>query len=133
MSIFVYVLGGLVGIFLLFILMQQLLIRKMQKLKGTPAPELSGREGKVIQKGQRAIFYFYSPQCNACRAITPIIDEMQKKNPRIFKINLAEDREIAMKFGIMATPTTVLIENKMITELLIGPQKKEVLMSLLKR
>ena len=132
MSIIGYVLGGIVVLFLAFIGLQQFMIRKMQKMKGKEAPELSRKEGKAIKKGQKALFYFYSPQCGACRTITPVIEEMMKKNRRVFKVNLAEDREIAMKFGIMATPTTIVVEKQMIKELLIGPQREEVLLELMR-
>ena len=61
------------GIIALFFGMQFFMVFKMRMKKGKPAPSLSGKLGQLINSGQKALFYFYSPGCRACRYMTLVI------------------------------------------------------------
>ena len=87
--------------------------------------------GKVVRKGRPALFYFYSPQCGACRVMTPVIKEMEKAGKDVFAIDISVDMATARKFGVMATPTTVQINKGIIEDILIGPRPKAALEALI--
>ncbi len=125
--IVIYIIGGVI---LAFFTLQYIMILKMKRKKGKPAPVLDGNYQKAMKKG-KSLFYFYSPSCGACRPMTPIIEKIGKKHRNVFTINIQHDLDTARKFGIMGTPATVLVENGTIGEFLIGPQKEEVLQGLL--
>lgn len=124
----IYILSGL---FVLFVLLQLGMSLKSRMQKGKEAPHLDGSYGKAIQDGRKALFYFYSPACGACRPMTPVIEKLQQQHPNVFKINVAHEMATARKFGIMATPSTVLVENNRIAEFLLGPQREDKLAALL--
>ena len=126
--IILYIIGGVV---ILFLLLQFSMVFRMRLQKGKPAPSLSGRAGRAVQSGQKSLFYFYSPTCRACRQMTPVIDELAKKDKRIFKIDVSKDLATAKKFGVMGTPSTVLVEAGKIAEFLVGAQPRERLLALL--
>ncbi len=124
----VYIIGG---IFLAFILLQFFLRHRMKRMKGQPVPEVSGETGRALKGKEPVLIYFYSPACGACRQMTPVVEDMASRNFNVFLVNVAEDMETAMKFGVMGTPTTVLAEEGVIREIVIGPRQREELYSLL--
>ena len=127
--IVLYILGSLVGAFFVLVIgMRIMMVSKAKKQEGKPVPDLGGKPGKWVKKGKPALFYFYSPNCGACKAMTPIVQKMSKDRKDVFAIDLSKDRAIAMKLSIMATPTTVVIKNGLVQKFLIGPLPKSTLM-----
>jgi thioredoxin 1 len=118
---FVYILIGLVIVFFAF---QYLMVIKAKFKKGKPAPELSGSLNTAVQKYDKVLIYFFSPSCGACRSMTPLIEEYKRKKKNFFSIDVSRDSETAGKFGIMATPSTVIVEKGTIREFLLGPIPK---------
>jgi thioredoxin 1 len=92
---------------------------------------VSGPVGKAIQRGDRVLLYFFSPGCGACRPMTPMIEKISKSRKNVFPIDISRDMTIARKFGVMGTPSTVLVETGKISEFLVGPQPEEKLRSLI--
>ncbi|NIA29933.1 MAG: conjugal transfer protein TraF [Actinobacteria bacterium] len=126
--IILYIVGGLVVAFLLF---QYSMVFKMRLQKGKPAPEVGGKAGRAIQGGRKALFYFYSPGCRACKQMTPIIEKLSENNKSIVKIDISLDMTTAKKFGVMGTPSTVLVQAGKIAEFLVGPQTEDRILALL--
>jgi len=117
----VYIFIGFVIVFFLF---QYLMVFKSRLKRGKPAPEISGNFKDAMRNNEKVLFYFFSPSCGACRTMTPIIKEYEQKNKNYFSIDLSKDFETARKFGVMATPSTVVVEKGTIKEFLLGPQSK---------
>ena len=117
----------ILGIIALFLGMQFFMVFKMRMKKGKPAPSLSGKLGQLINSGQKALFYFYSPGCRACRDMTPVIQQMSRRNKRVVPVDISKDMSTAQKFGVMGTPSTVLVQQGVIREFMVGPQPVEKL------
>ena len=109
--------GGIIGIFLVLRLI--LWFRSWSK-KGKPAPKVGGKLGTLIDKGENVIAYFYSPACGACNIQEKILNKVQKNFSNIIRINVTRETSVAKNFGIMGTPTTVLIKNSKIQEYFVG-------------
>lgn len=122
-----YVVIAIVGFFVFMRLMVGL-SGKMKK--GKKIPPFSGEIGKKIQAGEKMLLYFYTPSCGACRAMTPVIEEMKKKKNNVYKINLAKERNIGQIFGVMGTPATVIVENSTIDQFILGARTEKFLTSL---
>ncbi len=125
---FLYAIGGFVVLFFGF---QYLMVLKMKLKKGKAAPALSGKYEKAVRSGKKSMFYFYSDNCGACRAMTPVIEQYARKNPNYFKIDVQNDMQTARKFGVMGTPSTVIVEGGKIVEFLVGPVSEEKIDALL--
>ena len=106
------------------------LVWRLKRREGKPAPELSGRPGKMMRRKGGALFYFYSPGCSACRATTPVIQRMARSDDRVFPVDVSRDMATARKFGVMATPTTILVRNGLLAKVVVGPQSEEMLRGL---
>ena len=124
------VLSIVVGIVALFIGMQLFMVLKMKFKKGKQAPDLDGKAGRMINSGDKLLFYFYSPGCRACKPMTPFIKNMAKKNKKIFPVDISQDMTTAQKFGVMGTPSTVVVEAGKIVEFLVGFQPEDRVRSL---
>ena len=127
MSFLTYVGIGAIAIVALFVGTQFLLVSRMRRQRGKHAPELDGKAQRWLKKGKPALFYFYSPSCGACRAMTPVVKTLEKERGGVFPVDISRDMETARKFGVMATPTTVVVDNGIIREVLIGPQPRTTL------
>lgn len=130
---YVYAILGIVGgLIVLFLGLQFFLVARMRRQKGKPAPELSGKIGQWVSKGKAAMFYFYSPSCGACRAMTPAVKKLAKsRKGGVYPIDISQDMATARKFGVMATPTIIVVEKGIIQQVLIGPQPTSALKQLL--
>ncbi len=130
--IIVYILGGLLfGFIALIVVMRVLISTRARKLQGKAAPELRGRMQTWVSGGRRALFYFHSPGCGACRAMTPVVERLQKEAKGVFAVDVSLDLDTARRFRVMATPTTVLIDGGIIEQVLIGPQPQAALEGML--
>jgi thioredoxin 1 len=122
MQTFMFIGAALAGIVVVFIVGQLMLVHKMKRQQGKPAPGLTGKPEKWIRSGKPALFYFYSPSCGACREMTPVVRRLEKKHKGVFAVDISQDMETARKFGVMATPTTIQVTKGIIRQVLIGPQ-----------
>ncbi|NOQ97404.1 MAG: hypothetical protein GQ561_04495 [Calditrichae bacterium] len=117
MNNLIFVVVGIVGLFLLFQLIMKF---KSWSRRGKEAPKVGGALGKAILKGEKTIAYFYSPTCRACKTQEKYLPSVQNKVNNIFRINAAKERETATAFGVMGTPTTVIIEAGIIKDYFVG-------------
>ncbi len=124
MLILVYI---LVGIFIAFMGMQYIVILRSKRNKGRRVEQVGGKIGKAIATGERAMVYFYSPSCRACKYQTPVIDRLISDGHKVHKVDISRDMATARKFGVMATPTTVVLQGNEIVEFLVGAKPEEKL------
>jgi len=74
----------------------------------------------MVKSGSKVMMYFYSPNCRACKALTPVLRALSKKHKNVFSINIAKDMDTARKLGILGTPSIVLVEDGIIKEFMAG-------------
>ncbi len=119
-----------IAVIAFFVLMNLSIVSRAKFKKGKSVPELGGRIGEAIKRGGKVVLYFYSPTCSACKIQTPIIDKLLIEydlKAKIFKIDVNQDANVALKLGVVGTPSTVLIENGKIKEFFIGVKSEEIL------
>jgi len=110
----------IVGVIGLFILLQLLFKFRSWSWRGKPAPAVGGALGKSILKGEKILAFFFSPACRACKTQERYLPGIQEKFKNIHRINAAKDQDTARAFGVMGTPTTVIIENGVIKDYFVG-------------
>jgi thioredoxin 1 len=125
-TIFLIVLG-LVGF---FVFMRIFVWLNGKLKKGKEIPPFSGEISERIQKGDKLLLYFYSPSCGACKAMTPVVDEMMSEKNNVYKINLSKDYNIGKIFGIMGTPATIVVHESKIDQFILGARSKKFLIEL---
>jgi thioredoxin len=128
MATIIYV---VLGVVLLIFLLQFVMIIAAKKSRGKKLSGLSGKLKSLEKNDSKGLVYFFSPSCHACKAQTPIIKELQSSNNNVFDIDISKDMNTAKVFGIKATPTTIIVENGMISQVLLGVKQKNILKSYL--
>lgn len=128
MATLLYIVIAVVG---LFMVLQIFMVLKMKLKKGSAAPQLDGKAGKMMQGQHKALFYFFSPGCRACKPMTPYVKKMADNNNQVMLVDVSQEMSIAQKFGVMGTPSTVLVKDGKIVEFLVGFQPEDKLRSLL--
>jgi thiol-disulfide isomerase/thioredoxin len=102
-----------------------------RRFVGKPAPDFSDLLGEAEARSGRAGFYFYRTRCPPCASMTPRIDRLKPEYPRLIKVDVREQREVARRFGVGATPTLIVVENGRIAAALIGDQSERRLRKVL--
>ncbi len=115
------------AVLLLIFALQFFMITAAKKSKGKKLTGLNGKLKNLERNGSKGLVYFFSPSCHACKAQTPIIQELKSSNKNVFDIDISKDMQTAKVFGIKATPTTIIVENGTISEVFIGAKSKELL------
>ena len=87
----------------------------------------------VLKAEGKVLLDFWATWCGPCQMIAPAIEEIAQENEHITvgKIDVDEERELAIQFGISSIPTLVLMENgQKITQLLGYRPKDDILKQL---
>lgn len=123
--------GILIGLIGFFILMQVMIRLKMRAQKGKPAPVYTGTGSKRVAKGEKTILYFFSPSCGACRSMTPVFQKLAKTEKSVVLVDISQEMSTAAAFGIMGTPSVVVVENGVINDFRVGAMPETAIYDLL--
>ena len=90
---------------------------------------------EVLKSNKPVLIDFYADWCGPCRMMSPIIDQIAEEMPdkiKVGKINVDDNQELAMKYGVMSIPTIVIIENGEVKNTLVGVRDKSEIKEMLK-
>ena len=76
-------------------------------------PELANHQGK-------AAIYCYSTHCGPCRHMTPAIEALRQKHSNVLELDIGAHPAEALRLGVQATPTVLLVEDGQILKALLG-------------
>lgn len=57
------------------------------------------------------LVYFSAPWCGPCRMFGPVMDRLAGEGLNIEKVNVDENQQAAMKYGIRSVPTVIKVDS----------------------
>ena len=90
-------------------------------------------EELVLKSEKKVLLDFWAPWCGPCKMIGPIVEEIAEENEHIAvgKINVDEEVELAIQFGVTSIPTLIVMEKGQKVNQLIGYRPKDDILKLL--
>ena len=96
----------------------------------------SNFEELAIKSDKVVMIDFWAEWCGPCRMVSPIVEEIANEysgeNAVIGKVNVDENPEISMRFGIRNIPTILFLKNGEVVDKQVGAVPKHILEEKLK-
>lgn len=84
---------------------------------------------KVINSDKPVLVDFYANWCGPCKMIAPYLDELAeefKGKVTVAKIDVDQNGESAMRFGVRGIPTMILFEKGEQKEVIVGADPERI-------
>ena len=92
-------------------------------------------ESEVLNSSVPVLLDFWATWCGPCMMIAPTLEEIARENAgklKVGKVNVDEQMELAMKFGVTSIPLLVVMEKGQIVKKAVGAMPKAKIEALFK-
>ena len=80
-------------------------------------------EAEVLKSDIPVFVDFYADWCGPCKMMSPVIDKMSEEYAgriKVGKVNVDENSDLAVKYGIMSIPNMVFFKNGEVVDRVVG-------------
>ncbi|MGI6648777.1 MAG: thioredoxin [Bacillota bacterium] len=85
---------------------------------------------EVLEHQQPVLVDFWAAWCGPCQMIAPVVEDLAeeyKDRVKVAKVNVDQNRQMAVQLGVMSIPTLLLFKNGQEVDRLVGFMGKEQL------
>jgi thioredoxin 1 len=90
----------------------------------------------VLKSDKPVVVDFWAEWCGPCRMLAPVVEELAeefKGSALIGKLNVDENAEVSMRYGIRSIPTLLFFKNGELVDKQVGVVPKNVLAEKIKK
>ena len=83
----------------------------------------SNFDAEVLQSDLPVFVDFYADWCGPCKMMSPVIDKLAEEfagRIKVGKVNVDENGDLAVKYGIMSIPNMVFFKNGEVADRVVG-------------
>ena len=86
-------------------------------------------EEQVLKSEKTVLIDFYAEWCGPCKMMAPVVEKIAEENSniKVGKVNIDEESELAIKYGVMSIPTFIVIKNGEVVNRIVGAVDKSEL------
>ncbi len=81
----------------------------------------------VLKADQPILVDFWAVWCGPCRMVAPVVDEIAREHEgqmKVMKLDVDDNQNTAMAYGVMSIPTLILFKNGQPVERIVGFRPK---------
>ena len=85
-------------------------------------------DSEVLEAGEPVIVDFWAEWCGPCHAVAPVLEKVaEERNIKLVKVNIDENQDLALRYGIQSIPNMMLFENGAPKAAAVGAMPKGML------
>ena len=91
-------------------------------------------ENEVLHSDKPVLLDFYANWCGPCKMLSPVLRELAEENAealKVGKINVDEQRELAMRFQVSSIPMLVVFKDGKAVAKSVGYRPKSEIVAML--
>ena len=90
---------------------------------------------EVLASDKPVLVDFWATWCGPCRMLAPIIEEIaeSRSDIKVGKVNVDDEGELAVRFGISSIPTVIVFKNGDIAAQAVGYRPRAEIEALLEK
>jgi len=91
-------------------------------------------EQEVLKSEIPVLVDFWASWCMPCKMMIPVVEQIEhemQNTVKVCKINIDEEADLAIKYGVMSIPTFLVFKEGKVVNKTVGVQDKQELINLL--